>query len=364
MSLTRFLQRVGNLGKGLALVLVVLSTISYIVSMALGPILFFSTSGGLTVAARPIHQLPIDVFTVIEIPIPLIGVSLGTLFAAIWGAFVLCFILAWLSRGGFVKSIRDALRKPFAMGRTNFLFMMPLLTTGLLYATVIIEQFQATQGVQTGSLNFPPTTSPYIILLNLAFAPLSEELGFRITSIGIPLGIVLAFVFFRSDPKLAGPVNKLKLVLLAMVSPEAAKQNLGYRNVSTNGLIHGISPLEWVLILVTAFAFGSAHLLLGGGWEIGKVTTAFLAGVVFGITYVAYGAYADILLHWFFDYYFTVLDMGGSTYGAGMAAFSNLTESMSLVAGLVVLVVYLIWSALRISNWLTMRATGMAAHNS
>jgi len=61
---------------------------------------------------------------------------------------------------------------------------------------VIIEQFQATQGVQTGNLNFPPATSPYIILLNLAFAPLSEELGFRITSIGIPFGIVLAFVFF------------------------------------------------------------------------------------------------------------------------------------------------------------------------
>jgi len=364
MPLTRFLQALGNLGKGLALVLVVLSAISYIVSLALGPILFFSTSAGLTVAARPIHNLPIDVFTVIEIPIPLFGVNLGALFAAIWGAFVLCFILAWLSRGGFVKSVKDALKKSFAMGRTNFLFMLPMLATGLLYATVIIEEFQATQGVQTGNLNFPPATSPYVILLNLAFAPLSEEFGFRITSIGIPLGIVLAFILFRSDPKLAGPVNKLKLVLLTMVSPEAAKQKLGYRNVSMNGLLHGISPLEWVLVLATAFAFGSAHLLLGGGWEIGKVTTAFLAGVVFGIAYVAYGAYANILLHWFFDYYFTVLDMGGSTYGAGMAAFSNLTEGVSLAAGLVVLVVFLIWSALRISNWLTLKATGMSASNS
>jgi membrane protease YdiL (CAAX protease family) len=364
MPLARFLQVSGNLGKGLALVLVILSTISYIISLALGPILFFSTSDGLTVAARPLHRLPIDVFTVIEIPIPLFGVSLGALFAAIWGAFVLCFILAWLSRGGFLNSLKDALKKPFAMARTNFLFIMPMLTTGLLYATVIIEEFQATQGVQTGSLNFPPATSPYVILLNLAFAPLSEEFGFRITSIGIPLGIVLAFVVFRSDPKLAGLVNKLKLVLLTMVSPEAAKQKLGYRNVSMNGLLRGISALEWALILVTAFAFGSAHLLLGGGWEIGKVTTAFLAGLVFGIAYVAYGAYASILLHWFFDYYFTVLDMGGSTYGAGMAAFSNLTEGMTLAAGLVVLVVFLIWTTLRISNWLTLRAAGMVAQSS
>lgn len=364
MSSTRFLQAFGSLGKGLALVLVILSTITYIVSLVLGPILFFTTSDGLTVAARPIHHLPIDVFTVIEIPIPLFGVSLGALFAAIWGAFVLCFILAWLSRGGFVMSINDALKKPFAMARTNFLFIMPMLATGLLYATIIIEQFQATQGVQTGNLNFPPATSPYVILLNLAFAPLSEEFGFRITSIGIPLGIILAFVLFRSDPKAAGLVNKLKLVLLTMVSPEAAKKKLGYRNVSMNGLLHGISPLEWVLILVTAFAFGSAHLLLGGGWEIGKVTTAFLAGLVFGIAYVSYGAYANILLHWFFNYYFTALEMGGSAYGAGMAAFSNLTEGMTLAAGMVVLVVFLIWTAIRISNWLTLKATGMSANSS
>ena len=363
MSPNRFFHVLGSLGQGLALVLVVLSTISYLVSLALGPILFFSTSDGLTVAARPIHQLPIDVFTVIEIPIPVFGVSLGALFAAIWGAFVLCFILAWLSRGGFLKSIREALTKPFAMARTNFLFLMPMLATGLLYATVIIEEFQATQGVQTGNLNFPPATSPYLILLNLAFAPLSEELGFRITSIGLPLGLVLAFIVFRSNPSIAGPVNKIKLVLLAMVSPEAAKRKLGYRSVSTDGLLHGITLLEWVLILVTAFAFGSAHLLLGGGWEIGKVTTAFLAGLVFGIAYVAYGAYASILLHWFFDYYFTVLDMGGSTYGSAMTLFSNLTEGLTLGAGLVVLVVFLIWTALRISNWLTLRATGMTAGN-
>ena len=84
---------------------------------------------------------------------------------------------------------------------------------------------------------------------------------------------------------------------------------------------------------------------------------------MFGIAYVAYGAYADILLHWFFDYYFTVLDMGGSTYGAGIAAFANLTEGVSLAAGLVVVVVFLIWTALRISNWLTLKVTGMTVNS-
>jgi hypothetical protein len=357
MSSTNRLQAVKNMGKALALILAVVSTVSYIISLALGPILFFSTSDGLTVAARQIHQLPIDVFMLITIPVPL-GINLAALFAGIWAVFVECLIFAWLSRGGFVSSFRGALTKSVSSAKTNFLVIMPLIASGLLYATVLIEQFQETQGVQTGSLNFPAATSPYLILLELAFAPLREEFAFRVTSIGIPLGIVLVYLF-RSDPKLTGPANKIKLLLLAMLSPDSAKMRLGYRNVSTNGFWRGISPLEWALILITGFAFGSAHLLLGGGWEVGKVTTAFLAGLVFGVVYVAYGAYAPILLHWFFNYYFTVLDMAASTYGGLFQAFSNLTEVTTLVAGQVVLVVFLIVTALKVADSLTLKVAGM-----
>jgi hypothetical protein len=87
MSSTNRLQAVKNMGKALALILAVVSTVSYIISLALGPILFFSTSDGLTVAARQIHQLPIDVFMLITIPVPL-GINLGALFAGIWAVFV------------------------------------------------------------------------------------------------------------------------------------------------------------------------------------------------------------------------------------------------------------------------------------
>jgi hypothetical protein len=352
------LQGVQSIGKSLALIFAVFSALSYIVSMIIGLIMFFSTNDGLTVAARQIHQLPIDVFMVIEIPIPLHGVNLGVLFAGIWALFADCFILAWLSRGGYPNAVRNVLTKSVSVAKTNFLFIMPLIASGLLYATVLIDEFQATQGVQTGSLNFPPSTSPYIILLNLAFAPLNEEFAFRITSIGIPIAIVLLFLY-RSDPKLAGPLNKVKFLLLTMLNPDSAKRKLGYRNVSTDGFWRGIRPFEWVLILVIGFGFGSAHLLFGGGWEIGKVTTAFMAGVVFGVVYVAYGAYAPILLHWFFNYYFTVLDMASTTYGGAIQAFSNLSEVTTLTVGAAVLVIFLLVTALKLSDSLTLRAAGM-----
>ena len=346
-----------TLGKGLAVIVVVFSVLSYIVSLALGPILFFSTTDGIGVTSRTIHQIPVSFFMAFDIPIPA-PVSVGAMFLGVWVIFVVCIVLAWLSRGGFLNSFKDVLSKSIAMSKTNFLFIMPLAASALLSATVIITQFQETQGVQTGSLNFPPQTSAYLILLELAFAPLREEFAFRITSIGIPLGIFLLFLY-RHDPRISGLKNGLKLVLLTMFSPEIAKVKVGYRNVATKGLFRGISPLEWILILTTSLVFGAAHLLLGGGWEIGKVTTAFLAGFVFGIMYVTYGAYASILMHWFFNYFFTILDMAGSTYGGGFPVLSGLVELTNIAAGEIILVVVLLISALKLANYLAAKAAGV-----
>jgi membrane protease YdiL (CAAX protease family) len=342
--------------KLLALVIVLFSVGSYVVSLALGPVLFFSTSDGLQAAARTIHEIPILFFIALPITIP-INSNFGVLFVGIWVAFVICIVLAWFSRGGFHKSVRDEIKSPVPFARTNFLFVMPLVGSALLYATVLISQFQETQGVQTGSLNFPPQTSPYVILVNLAFAPLQEEFAFRITSIGIPLGVYLLYRY-RFDKRIPAALPRLRLLLLAMFSPELAKMKLGYRNVHENGFIQGISPLEWILILITSFIFGAAHYLLGGGWDVGKISTAFLAGLIFAVMYVAYGAYADILLHWFFNYYFTVLDMAGSTYGGVFQAFATITELVNLTAGQVIFVVFLLLAAWRVGRYLTLKAIG------
>ncbi|HUK27297.1 MAG TPA: CPBP family glutamic-type intramembrane protease, partial [Candidatus Acidoferrales bacterium] len=235
-------------------------------------------------------------------------------------------------------------------------YIMPLVGSGLLYATILISQLQEAHGVKTGSLNFPPKTSPYVILLNLAFAPLNEEFAFRITTIGIPLAVYLIFRY-ASTPNVSKLTSAISLVLLTMFSPEMAKAKMGYRTVANDGLFRGISPLEWVLILLSSFVFGAAHLLLGGGWEIGKVSTAFLAGFVFAIMYVSYGAYADILLHWLFNYYFTVLDMANTAYGGLMGSFVSVTEFAALFGGVIVLVIFLLTSGAHLVTYFSKRDT-------
>jgi membrane protease YdiL (CAAX protease family) len=358
MRLKSVLTHLKVLARLLVLILVILSVASYVASMILGPVLFFSTSDGLTVASRTSSQIPLDLFMfLLVIPIPL-SVSFGALFMAIWTLFVLCAIFAWRSRHGFLGTVLNALKQPLSIAKTNFLYLMPLIATSLLYASVLIQKFQETQGVQTGSLSFPPSTSPYVILINLAFAPLQEEFAFRITSIGVPLGILLV-ILYRNDERVSSLSNRVKLFLLAMFSPERAKAKVGYRNVGSNGFFGGISVLEWILILLTSAVFGLAHYWLGGGWQTGKISTAFLAGFVFGVMFVTYGAYASILLHWFFNYYFTVLDMADSTYHGLFHPLANGAEAMNLIVGQVVVVIFLVISAVKLADYLSSRAAGL-----
>jgi len=362
MDVKKQLQGVVSLGRVLALILAVFSAATYVITLILGPVLFFTTSDGLSEAARHLHQLPVEIFMLVPLYFP-VGISHGALFVCIWVAFVVCIALAALSRGGFLKAIRESLSKPIAVARTNFLYMMPLVATGLLYATILVSEFQTTQGIQTGNLNFPAQTNPYYILLNLAYAPLDEEFAFRITTIGIPVALFL-LVAYRSDPRLAGFKRRISFFLLTLFSPELAKSRLGHKTVAANGVLRGISPLEWALILVSSVMFGIAHYISGGGWEIGKVTTACMAGFVFAIMYVSYGAYADILLHWFFNYYFTVLDMAGTAYGSAFAGFANFIELGNLFAGPIVLIFFLLISALRLADYLTLKAAGGAPQSS
>jgi len=359
MNAQKKLRELVSAARGAALVLAIFSVVTYVVSLAMGPVMFFTTPGGLTEAARNLHVLPLDMFFFYPLYLPL-GLSHGALFAGICIIFALCIAAAALTNGGFIKSIRESLSRPISLAKTNFLFIMPLVASGLLYATILISDFQATQGVQTGSLNFPAQTSPYNILLNLAYAPIDEEFAFRITTIGLPLAIFL-IISYRSDPHLSGFKKWMSFALLTLFSPELAKSRLGRKTVATDGIIHGISVLEWALIVVSSVVFGIAHYIAGSGWDIGKVSTAALAGFVFAIMYVSYGAYADVLLHWYFDYFFTVLDMASTAYGSAFNAFASLTEAVNVIAGPIVLVVFLLISALKLGNYLSSRALGLSS---
>jgi hypothetical protein len=181
----------------------------------------------------------------------------------------------------------------------------------LFLAVIGLHYFQESAlGVPTGEPALPE--NPFETFFLLAYSPLIEEIGFRLSPIGV---FLIVYVFWAGRRIVAQFSSKqlLKLFLVASVYPEDAKRMVGLKNTGADGF-RGISIAEWVMVVATSLFFGMAHLLSGIGWDVGKVTSTFMVGFVFGLAYLLYGFQAPILLHWFFNYYFYTYELASDMY--------------------------------------------------
>jgi hypothetical protein len=119
----------------------------------------------------------------------------------------------------------------------------------------------------------------------------------------------------------------MRLLVYSFLSPDRAKTNAGFDNVASVGLRHGIHWSEWIMLGLSSVVFGYAHITTGSTWEVGKVTTAAIAGFVMGLAFLTYGAHAAILIHWFFNYYTQVSSIG-------MLVFDPTSQAYQLLVGL------------------------------
>jgi hypothetical protein len=220
---------------------------------------------------------------------------------------------------------------------------MPLLSSMALTAALAIIFSQSAFGVGTGEPPLP--LNAHEAFLQLAISPLVEELGFRIVPIGLVV-VIFVFVASRSLKTSSGGGGRLRLFFLAFLYPEGAKKMAGLPTVGERGLLKGLSSLEWFIVVVSAGVFGWTHVL-SPGWEIGKITSAFVQGFFFAVTYIAYGFEAPILLHWYFNYYFYFFDpeVAESFFPSAINLFSVI-ELLILVLG-VAGWVFFVWEGLR-----------------
>jgi hypothetical protein len=309
--------------------------LSYFVSMALGLFLFYGSPQGLDAAVRLVAQLPLSLFMIANFSIPM-GAHVGVFFLAIWILYAAAFFLAWSDTPRLPYSLREALDRS-SFTRSNYLVVLPQLAAMLLVAIVLLESLQESAGVQTGSLSFE---NPVLGFLSISYAPFVEELSFRITTLGLVAGLYLVWRT-RWHSEYGSTKGALRLLSLAIWNPDRAKGLLGFRTIRDHG-VRGISWMEWIALIITSGVFGAAHYLYGGGWEIGKISTAMLSGLALGYVYLRYGVYAPVLLHWFFNYYFGAFDlasqlrMSGATLLATGIDLLNFGAGTVFVAGLVV----------------------------
>jgi hypothetical protein len=221
---------------------------------------------------------------------------------------------------------------PGSVGKlfNNWLFAMPVITSMMLVAVIAIHIFQESQGIQTGDIPLP--SNRFESLFELSYAAVIEEIGFRITPIGSFLIIYVFLARKKNEVKLSLR-QRLKLFFTAAMFPEEAKKIAGIKTINDFGVRGGISLGEWAMILLTSIIFGLAHYLSGGGWEIGKATSASAVGLAMGLTYLMYGVQAPILLHWFFNYYTYALSFASELYAIVFIPYI-LADVITIVLGI------------------------------
>ncbi len=236
---------------------------------------------------------------------------------------VFYFLLVYLAATGPLANLYQTLKTVYYRGISsvlgNTLTTVSTIFAPLLLVNVGLEYLQSLFGVATGAL---PRSEPLIDFALLTYAPLAEEFGFRLTLIGVISSL------FRL------PHGGFKSALYTLWRPSA----------SLNTKSSQIKVLLNSLIIFSALIFGLAHVFYGGGWELGKVLPAFVAGLCLGWLYVKWGFHAAVLLHLLFNYFFGTFD-----YFAELAGSTLLADAVSITLYLFGAVV-LVWLVLRLSS--------------
>lgn len=249
-------------------------------SFVLGGYTVFNTGLG---ALEVNNSITFFSFFLFGIPLPIFtSTSLGNIFSGLWSIYLIIFVISLNGPELSVFEIFKQIKK-----RNQFLFHKNTLFTVIVYFSIMllvftmIEFLQNQVGIPIGN---PPQDTPVRSFTMISLAPLFEELGFRITLIG---GAV-SFILFGKGHNL--------IALKALWHPSK------YLNLSNS-----IRPNEYrislyLLIIFSGLFFGAAHYIYGSTWEIGKVLSASIAGILLGWIYYKKGFPAAIMLHWSFNF--------------------------------------------------------------
>ncbi len=313
----------------LFLIITVLVTVFlYLLAIFLEPVLFYFTLQGINISVRHLPSLPVWFFTIVGFNIP-INLNYGIVFLFLWSVFSICFISAWKHRENFHKIIRESFARPMKDFFNSCLFAMPIITSMTLIAVISIQSFQEVGGIPTGT---PPLQGePFLDFFELSYAAVAEEVGFRIVPIG---AFVVVYLFWTLKKTRAFSLGqRLKLLLVTPFFPDRAKRMVGVKTVDKYGVRDGISFGEWGVVLFTSMIFGLAHVVPGGSWEVGKITSAAITGLVLGLSYLAYGFQASIIIHWFFNAYTDTFFLFSEIYPI-VTPFANAVVIFTIVLGI------------------------------
>lgn len=310
----------------LIFVLALVNLVLYLLSLPLGVYLFTHIHEAMEYSSKTFTPFIILYMTIFRLPIHF---PVSHVFILLIIVYTLLFAIAYMMGGIFHKQAKRISSDHIMLPSNNWLLSMPYISGGLLFAIIILQSFQEAHGVPTGSISFQ---NPFEALFNLTYSPLIEEIGFRVT----PIGTLISLIALRHAEK--GYSKRILYTILSFFHPEHVKERLGLRTISKNGLLRGLSIYEWILVIASAIIFGLAHYLFGGGWDIGKISSAAFAGVILSLVFLWKGFPACVLLHWFFNYFGYVYEVAGD-YINPLSRVVTLIEASIFLSGIISIMV-------------------------
>jgi hypothetical protein len=317
-----------------------------LVSFPVGVYTVFGThlSGNYS-ASTPVYSVAYD-FMFGTVQIPLVG-NFGGVFAVLSALYLGFLLLAARQGAGVLKALRASVSDGYGALFTNPLAATLVVLGAVSFVTQLVDTFQTSAGVPTGSL----TGDPFLLLVNFTLAPLTEETTFRLIMIGIPV-LILSLVMFRNfapmkaakvlwrpssvwDVDEAGEDGEWETAR----SFEDTSPSIFPDSPSDSLKVRAIKPVVYVFLFLSSLIFGYAHYASGAGWGPGKISEAALAGLALGYLYIKYGFQTNVLLHWSVNYVGSIFSfLGQAVYGVPWT--SNTGSYLDVIPTLVV--VYLL----------------------
>ena len=238
--------------------------------------------------------------------------EIGDGFIVMWCVYLVLFAI---SLAGPQRNLMKALSLVMIEGwqniKNNALLSMITWFSILIVFSLIIDFIQHTFGI---NIEPPASQNRLIQFFQVTTSPLSEEIGFRVLLIGLPL-----FAIFSHKAS-------LKYFFKSLWHPSKNLEVTNYKKVIA-------------LIITVAIFFGAAHIISGAPWSTGKFAQATVAGIIIGWVYFRYGFAPAILIHWatnyfIFSYVYFISEITQSPItGEFSDPFSNTLEALLLIAG-------------------------------
>ena len=245
------------------------------ISFPLGAYIVFNSDIGDDINADyPIEN--IDLFLAgigFQFPMQL---ELGDIFIVTWSAFLILFVISFLGpKTNFIKTIIHYTTNEQQTERQNYIESIIKWFSVIILISVIINFIQESIGIV---IQPPDVSNELIQFFMITLSPITEEIGFRVILIGVPL-----FLFYSHK-------SSIKFFFKTLWCPAR------YLHIVNNK--KAIS-----LIVMVGIFFGLAHIISGEPWSVGKVSQAAASGIILGLVYYKYGLLSAILIHWATNYF-------------------------------------------------------------